>query len=337
MKKLWIVAAAAVVLLAVPLFFAARFFIDRKLPGFSRSLEVYVYPDDSPASVLDSILAQGAVLSEGSLRRAFRSAGASESVQPGHYTVAPSSSTMYLARMLRHGWQTPVSLTLSGSIRSRGVLARKIGAQMMVDSVDVASTLNSPEFLEAHGTDTTLLFTKIIPETYSIKWSEGPDAIVERLFKEADSWWTPERLARASAQGLTREQVSTLASIVDGESHYAPELPRIAGVYLNRLRTGMLLQADPTVAYCFGYSLKRVLLRHLEYDSPYNTYKYKGLPPGPISCPPVVCLEAVLGAERHDYLYFCASPSLDGTHLFASSYEQHLRNARAFQSALSKR
>ena len=90
------------------------------------------------------------------------------------------------------------------------------------------------------------------------------------------------------------------------------------------------------MAYCFGYSLKRVLLRHLEYDSPYNTYKYKGLPPGPISCPPVVCLEAVLGAERHDYLYFCASPSLNGTHLFASSYEQHLRNARAFQKALSK-
>ncbi|MBR6001548.1 MAG: endolytic transglycosylase MltG [Bacteroidales bacterium] len=337
MKKLWTVAAAAVVLLmAVPGFFAARYFIDRKLPGFSRSLELYVYPDDSPASVLDSILAKGVVLREGSLRRAFRSAGASEGVQAGHYTVAPSSSTMYLARMLRHGWQTPVSLTLSGSIRSRGVLARKIGAQMMVDSVDVASTLNSPDFLEAHGTDTTLLFTKIIPETYSIKWTEGPDAIVERLFKEADSWWTPERLAKAAAQGLTREEVSTLASIVDGESHYAPELPRIAGVYLNRLRTGMLLQADPTVAYCFGYSLKRVLLRHLEYDSPYNTYKYKGLPPGPISCPPVVCLEAVLGAERHDYLYFCASPSLNGTHLFASSYEQHLRNARAFQKALSK-
>ena len=336
MKKLWIVAAVAVVLLAVPLFLAARFFVDRKLPGFSRSLELYVYPDDSPASVLDSILSQGVVLREGSLRRAFRSAGAMDGVKPGHYTVAPSSSTMYLARMLSHGWQTPVSLTLSGSIRSRGVLARKIGAQMMVDSVDVASTLNSPEFLEAHGTDTTLLFTKIIPDTYSIKWTEGPDAIVERLFKEADAWWTPERLAKASAQGLTREQVSTLASIVDGESHYAPELPRIAGVYLNRLRTGMLLQADPTVAYCFGYSLKRVLLRHLEYDSPYNTYKYKGLPPGPISCPPVVCLEAVLGAERHDYLYFCASPSLNGTHLFASSYDQHLRNARAFQRALSK-
>lgn len=336
MKKLWIVAAVAVVLLAVPLFLAARFFVDRKLPGFSRSLELYVYPDDSPASVLDSILSQGVVLREGSLRRAFRSAGAMDGVKPGHYTVAPSSSTMYLARMLSHGWQTPVSLTLSGSIRSRGVLARKIGAQMMVDSVDVASTLNSPEFLESHGTDTTLLFTKIIPDTYSIKWTEGPDAIVERLFKEADAWWTPERLAKASAQGLTREQVSTLASIVDGESHYAPELPRIAGVYLNRLRTGMLLQADPTVAYCFGYSLKRVLLRHLEYDSPYNTYKYKGLPPGPISCPPVVCLEAVLGAERHDYLYFCASPSLNGTHLFASSYEQHLRNARAFQRALSK-
>ena len=336
MKKKLVVFIIVVLVAAIPCFFAARFFIDRKLPGFSTSLDLYVYPEDSPESVLEDIIGQGAVLREGSLRRAFRSAGALDGVKPGHYTVAPSSSTMYLARMLRHGWQTPVSLILSGSIRSRGVLARKIGSQMMVDSVDVASTLNSPEFLEAHGTDTTLLFTKIVPDTYSIKWTEGPDAIIERLFKEADSWWTAERLAKAASQGLSREEVSTLASIVDGESHYAPELPRIAGVYLNRLRTGMLLQADPTVAYCFGYSLKRVLLRHLEFDSPYNTYKYKGLPPGPISCPPVSCLEAVLGAERHDYYYFCASPSLDGTHLFASSYEQHLRNARAFQKAISK-
>lgn len=334
MKK--VIIAVAIAILAVAGFFAVRFVADRKLPGFSKSLDIYVYPDEAPEAVLDSIMAQGAVLRKGSLRRAFRAAGADKSVQPGHYTVAPSSSTTYLARMLKFGWQTPVNLTLSGSIRSRGSLAKKIGAQMLVDSAEVASALNSPDFLEANGTDTTLVFTKIIPNTYSIKWTEGSEAVLERLFKEADDWWTPERLAKASAQGLTREEVSTLASIVDGESHYAPELPRIAGVYLNRLRTGMLLQADPTVAYCFGYTLKRVLNRHLEYDSPYNTYKYKGLPPGPISCPPVSCLEAVLGAERHDYIFFCASPSMDGTHIFASTYQQHLRNARAFQQALSK-
>ena len=335
MKK--VIIAVAIALVAVAGFFAASFIADRKLPGFSKSIDIYVYPDESPSAVLDSIIAGGAVRREGSLRRAFRHEGTMDAVQPGHYTVGAGSSVTYLARMLKFGWQTPVNLTLSGSIRSRGSLAKKIGAQMLVDSAEVASALNSPDFLEANGTDTTLVFTKIIPNTYSIKWTEGAEAILERLFKEADAWWTPERLAKASAQGLTREEVSTLASIVDGESHYAPELPRIAGVYLNRLRTGMLLQADPTVSFCFGYTLKRVLNRHLEYDSPYNTYLYKGLPPGPISCPPVSCLEAVLGAERHDYIFFCANPSMDGTHIFASTYQQHLRNAKAFQQALTRR
>ena len=124
---------------------------------------------------------------------------------------------------------------------------------------------------------------------------------------------------------------------MDGESRYEPEQPTIAGVYLNRLRRGMLLQADPTVAYCFGYSLSRILSRHLEVDSPYNTYLYPGLPPGPISCPPKNCLEAVLNAERHDFLFFCADPSFNGSHRFAASYSDHLANARAFQRALTAR
>ena len=148
---------------------------------------------------------------------------------------------------------------------------------------------------------------------------------------------TPERLAAAKARRLTPREVSVLASIVDGESKYVPEQPSIAAVYLNRLSTGMRLQADPTVAFCFDYKLNRILKSHLLVDSPYNTYQHAGLPPGPISCPPKTCLEAVLHPSSHNYLYFCADPAFNGTHRFAASYSEHLSNARAFQTALTER
>jgi len=155
--------------------------------------------------------------------------------------------------------------------------------------------------------------------------------------KECEAWWTHERKEAAMAQGLTPKEVSVLASIVDGETRYVPEQPAIAAVYLNRLRIGMPLQADPTVAFCFDYKPRRILHSHLEVDSPYNTYKNRGLPPGPISCPPKSCLEAVLHPDSHNYLYFCADPSFNGSHRFAASYAEHLANARSYQRALNER
>jgi len=317
--------------------FAYRLFYDYKCPNFSRRFELYVTPGQSPESVLDSMVATGRVVRERSLVRSFRRIGTDAGVTVGHYTVDPSSSSVYIARMLRFGWQTPVNLTLSGSIRSRGALARKIGAQMLVDSAAVAAVIGSDDSLARYGVDTTRLFCLVIPDTYQLYWTEPVRGILDRLQEAHDGFWTAERRKKAAAQGLTPEEVSVLASIVDGETRYVPEQPAIAGVYLNRLHTGMKLQADPTVAYCFGYSLKRILRYHLEIDSPYNTYRYAGLPPGPISCPPKSCLEAVLNPDRHDYLYFCADPSFNGSHRFASSYEEHLRNARAFQQALTAR
>ncbi|MBQ1647778.1 MAG: endolytic transglycosylase MltG, partial [Bacteroidales bacterium] len=146
---------------------------------------------------------------------------------------------------------------------------------------------------------------------------------------------TDDNLVKAAKAGLTRYEAVTLASIVKGESNYKPELPKIAGVYLNRLRRGMLLQADPTVAYCYDYGLKRILYRHLEFDSPYNTYKYPGLPPGPICVPDREYLEAVLNPDYGGgNLYFCASKNLDGTHVFAKTLAAHEKNAKAFQKAL---
>ena len=336
-KLLIIIGCLAVIAAAVFAVMLGRAYYDRKKPNFSGMFEIYVYPDMTPEAVLDSILSSGMVIKPSSLKRAFDSRKASESIAVGHYTLDSTMTSMYAASMLHLGWQTPVNLTLSGSIRSKEILARKISLQMLADSAEVASFALCPDSLAKYGTDTTRLFCHIIPDTYQMYWTASVRDIFDRLIKASDDYWTPERIAKAKAQGLTPEEASTLASIVDGETRYVPEQPKIAGVYLNRLHLGMKLQADPTVAFCYGYSLNRILKRHLEIDSPYNTYMYAGLPPGPISCPPKSCLEAVLNPDGHNYLFFCADPSFNGSHLFASTYSEHMNNARAFQAALSER
>ena len=313
---------------------ACHAWYDRKAPNFQGVTELYVYPWMEPAQVVDSILASGRVKSPKSLARVFADV---KTMEVGHYRIDSTCSSMYVARMLSKGWQTPVNLTLSGAIRTPGVLARKIGAQMLADSADLARLLYSDDSLSVYGIDCKQLFTLIIPDTYQMRWTDSSREILDRLVKERNAWWTAQRKEAARKQGLTEQEVSTLASIVSGETRYVPEQPVIAGVYLNRLRMGMKLQADPTVAYCFDYEPRRILKKHLEVDSPYNTYKYLGLPPGPIACPPKSCLEAVLHPQSSNYIYFCADPSFNGSHRFAATYTEHLANARAFQKALTER
>ena len=302
----WALAGLVALVLLIAGIRIYRAFYDRKVPNFRGTYEFFVREGMEPSDVVDSLEASGIVLNKRSLRRTLEPL---KSMHIGHYTVDAKSSSKYVARMLANGWQTPVNLTLSGTIRTPQILARKM----------------------------PLLFTIVIPDTYQILWTASVADIFDRFKKEADAYWTDQRVELARKQGLTPVQVSTLASIVDGETQYGPEQPTVAGVYLNRLRTGMLLQADPTVAFCFDYSLSRILTRHLSVDSPYNTYKYAGLPPGPISCPPKSCLDAVLYAQNHNYLYFCADPSFNGSHRFAATYSEHLNNARAFQRALDAR
>lgn len=333
-RLVWAAVVAAALLALVAGIRLYRMWYDRKAPNFSGTCELYVRPGMEPSDVVDSLLASGIVLNKKSLHRTLDPLS---EMRTGHYTVDAKSSSMYVARMLSKGWQTPVNLTLSGTIRTPEVLARKVGAQMLADSAEVADFALSPDSLARYGITPAQLFTMVIPDTYQMTWTASVSEIFDRFRKERDAFWTDARVELARNQGLTPAQVSTLASIVDGESHYAPELPTVAGVYLNRLRTGMPLQADPTVNFCYGYTLKRILRRHLEVDSPYNTYRYAGLPPGPISCPPKNCLEAVLYAQRHNYLYFCADPSFNGSHRFAATYSEHMDNARAYQQALTLR
>ena len=332
-RKLILIAAA--VCLAVAGLVAVRYYNDNKRPNFSEDYVLYVYPEMSAQDVLDSLSSR--TIRFRSLERTFIKMDVAEKIKPGRYVIDSSFTSIYVARMLVFGWQTPQNLTLSGTIRKKGVLAKKIALQMMVDSASVAQALDSADFLAPYGFTPENVFSMVLPDTYQMYWTASVKDIFDRFKKEYDAFWTQERLSKAAAHNLSPLQVSVIASIVSGETLKSFEYPMIAGVYLNRYRKGMKLQADPTVCFCWNYELDRVLKKHLAIDSPYNTYKYAGLPPAPINVPPKACIDAVLDPDSHGYIYFCASPDFDGTHRFAVSYSEHLRNARAFQRALTAR
>ena len=332
-----IVAAVLAVAGAVCCFVAGRYYVDNKKSNFTEDYVLYVYANTTDVQVMDSLKANAGVVRPGSLKRCFDKMDVAGNIKPGRYVISTESPSIYVARMLVFGWQTPQKLTLSGTMRSKGSIAKKISSQMMVDSVSVATALNDPVFLAGYGFTPENVFALFLPDTYEMFWTASVTEIFSRMKKEYDAFWNSDRLAKARAQRLTPMQVSVLASIVSGETLKSFEYPVIAGVYLNRYRKGMKLQADPTVAFCYDYKLDRILKKHLTVDSPYNTYKHVGLPPAPINVPPKACLDAVLQPQQHNYIYFCASPAFDGTHRFAVSYSDHLKNARAFQRELTAR
>ncbi len=334
--KYWAALVLIAVMAAAGTFFGI-YWSDNKRPNFSEKYVLYVRPDMTARQVMDSLQAGAGTLRPGSLERVFRKLEVADKMKPGRYVVSPDATSVYVARMLNFGWQTPQRLTFSGTLRTKEKIAQRVAFQMMADSASVAEALNDRDFLAQYGFTPESVFALILPDTYEMYWTASVKDIFDRLKREYDAFWTQERLDKASALKLTPMQVSVLASIVSGETLKSFEYPVIAGVYLNRYRKGMKLQADPTVAFCYGYTLDRILKKHLTIDSPYNTYKYAGLPPAPINVPPKACIDAVLNPDKHGYIYFCASPAFDGTHNFAVTYSDHLKNARAFQRALTAR
>ncbi len=260
-----------------------------------------------------------------------------ERIKPGRYTIKEGTTNKALVRMLALGWETPMNLVLSGNIIDRKKLASILGNKLAADSLEFATYLNAPTTWEKYNLKEETLLSIFLPNTYEVNWTITPEELVERMFKEYEKFWNSERVAKAKKLGLTPTEVSILASIVCEESNHAPEMPTIAGVYINRLKRGMKLDADPTVKFAVGDpTIRRILYKHLEVDSPYNTYKNKGLPPGLITIPSIIGIDAVLNYKQHNYLYFCASPKFDGTHRFATTHAKHLVNARAYQAALGR-
>ncbi len=258
-----------------------------------------------------------------------------EAVKPGIYEIAPNMTNIEAIRLLRAGKQITTFVTYSYGRTLNDIAAPitkniAVSAEQFLTSVDNYTASNNDGFTKE------TIIGMFIPNTYEVYYTISPEQLVEKLNKEYHKFWNDERTSKAKELGLSPKEVSTLASIVQAESAKADESPIIAGLYYNRLKRGIPLQADPTLVFATGdFTIKRVLNKHKEIDSPYNTYKYKGLPPGPINMPSIQSIDAVLNYATHNYIYMCAKEDFSGYHNFTSSLSQHNVNAKKYQRALS--
>ena len=260
-----------------------------------------------------------------------------KNVKPGRYRLEKGMSNRHLINMLKSGDQEEVTLRFQ-NIRLKENFAGFISRQIETDSLSMISLLDSNEFISKYGFNRENVYTMFIPNSYDLYWNTPADKLFSRMYDEYQKFWTDERKAKAEEIGLSRIQVSILASIVDAEALNDSEMPTIAGLYMNRYKRGIPLQADPTVIFAAkDFTISRVLNKHLILNSPYNTYLNTGLPPGPIMMPSINAIDAVLNYEKHNYLYMCAKEDFSGYHNFAETGKEHEENARRFQEALNKR
>lgn len=260
-----------------------------------------------------------------------------ENPRAGRYEINNGENNLTLVRRLRSGDQSPIHLKVS-SVRTKEQLVRNLSKQLMCDSISIATLLSDSVFLASHKLNPDIATLFFIPNTYEVFWTMTPKQLFDRMEREYKSFWTEERKQKAAAIPLTPTEVSILAAIVDSETRSVREKPTVAGLYINRLRKGMPLQADPTVIFAVGdFSIRRVLIAHTKTPSPYNTYLNKGLPPGLIRTPSISGIESVLNYEQSNYIFMCASETFNGEHNFAASWSEHIANARRYQHALNER
>jgi UPF0755 protein len=312
--------------------------IYRSNVGFKADEKYFYIPTGSGfQDVSNALVQQGIIVNQTTFDWVSEQKKYKLNVKPGRYLLENGMSNNELVNLLRSGNQEPVMVTFN-NVRFKEDLAGKVGKFIEADSTQVINLLNSNSFVSKYGFNTTTFLTIFLPNTYEFWWNTSAEQFVERMTTEYKKFWTAERKQKAKILGLSQSEVSILASIVQKETNKTDEKPTVAGVYLNRLKKGMLLQADPTLVYANrDFEARRVLNSHKAIDSPYNTYKYKGLPPGPICLPSIESIDAVLNAKSHNYLYFCAKADNSGYHSFASTYSQHIQNAREFQRELNRR
>ena len=263
--------------------------------------------------------------------------GYQDAIKPGVYLLNKDMNNLEAVRKLRAGDQTPVNITFN-NVRLKPELAEKITANTGVSTDEFLALLNNEDYIADFGFNEATVIGMFIPNTYEVYWTISAEELFERMNKEYKAFWNDSRKQKAEAIGLSPAEVSTLASIVQAESIMGDESPTIAGLYINRLNKNILLQADPTVKFALGdFAIQRVLTADTRVDSPYNTYRYKGLPPGPINLPTISSINAVLNYKKHDYIYMCAKEDFSGYHRFAKTLVEHNKNARLFQQALNRR
>lgn len=298
---------------------------------------LYIHPGYTFDSVLLELEKAGIVRNVESFKWTAKQKNYPNHIYPGRYLLTHRMSNNELVNLLRSGEQEPLMLTFN-NIRTLGEFAKEVSLQLAFDSVEFMNYMNDTDLQHSLGLGTATLPCLFIPNSYEFYWNVSVKGFVKRMKKEYDSFWSKSRKAKAEKLKLNPEEVITLASIVNLETRKDDEKSKIAGVYLNRIKIGMPLQADPTIVFALGdFGIRRVLNKHKKIDSPYNTYKYRGLPPGPICFPDISSIDAVLDRKKHSYLYFCAKPDFSGYHTFAKTLKKHNQNARAYQRELNKR
>ena len=304
-------------------------------PNVKNDYVLYVTKGTTFDSVLDSLEKNDALLDLKAFRWVARKKDYHHVVRPGRFHFKQGMNNNEMVNILRAGLQEPVDLIFN-NIRTPEQLAGVVSTYLQADSASVLE-LFTPGTAGKYGFAPETFISMFIPNTYEFYWTTSAEEFADRMKAEHERFWNEERRKKAEALGLTPQEVSTLASIVQEETVKADEKARVAGVYINRLRRGMLLQADPTVKYAVGdVTLRRILFSHLEVDSPYNTYKNAGLPPGPITFPEISSIDAVLNFEEHDYYYFCARDDFSGYHAFARTNAEHNINAEKYRRALNE-
>ncbi len=300
-------------------------------------IEIIVPLDSEYEDVKEILRSEGLVVNEKSFDLLARRKNYPENVKPGRYFVSDDMSYNDIMNLLRSGSQTPVKVVFN-NIRTLNELAVRLSMQLAADSTEILEFLLKESNYSADGFSKETIMALFLPDTYEMYWTVTPAELYDRMLKEFKAFWNSDRLNKARSYGLKPVEVSTLASIVDDEVLMEDEKPMIAGVYLNRLKIQMPLQACPTIKFALNdFTIRRVLNEHLVVDSPYNTYMYRGLPPGPVRCATKSGIDAVLNAEDHDYLYFVARYDFSGYHHFSRTLSEHNTYANKYQAELDKK
>lgn len=301
------------------------------------AVSLYIFSDDDFDIVKERLYSDSIIVNKKSFEWLAKKLDYPEYIKSGHYVITNGMNNNQLLNKLRSGSQTPIDFTFN-NIRTIEQFAKEVDEQLEMDSTSFLEALNNNAEVKQMGFDKDNIASLFIPNTYELYWNIDADEFIDKMAKEYKKFWNEERMGKSEKIGLSPIDVSILASIVDKETNKTSEMPRIAGVYLNRLKKNWLLQADPTLVFAIGdFEIKRVLDIHKEIESPYNTYKYIGLPPGPICIPSIASIEAVLNAENHKFFYFCAKDDLSGYHVFAKNMREHNINAEKYRKALNKK
>jgi len=298
---------------------------------------LYCYSDVTPELQMEKIRAQEVIKHPDALFRILKLSGYDKMIKPGRYKLNPDLSNIDLIRLLVSGRQETFNLVFKQADKLNDAISF-FGRNLECDSNELEQMLFKPSLLDSFGLDSNSAIMLFIPDTYNFYWNTSAKNVLDKMIKAYQNFWNDKRISKVNALGLNKKQVGILASIVQKETYRKDEMPLIAGVYVNRMKYNMPLQADPTILYILNNpEIHRVSGEMLKVESPYNTYINKGLPPGPICMPNQISIDAVLNMQQHKYLYFCAREDFSGYHAFAESFSQHMKNASRYQRALNKK